>query len=60
MTTFEKIILVLTFCLAVFSAYNIGFMVPVCKSIDEQLDRYEHLNAEMANQITELDTAING
>jgi hypothetical protein len=60
MTTFEKIILVLTFCLAVFSAYNIGFMVPVSKSIDEQLDRYEQLNAEMANQITELDTAING
>jgi len=60
MTTFEKIILVLTFCLAVFSAYNIGFIVPVCQSIDEQLDRYEQLNAEMANQIQELDATING
>ena len=59
MNNFEKIILVLTFCLAVFSAYNIGFLIPASEALEYQLTRYDALNAELTAEIEVLQNLTN-
>ena len=59
MTKFEKIILGLTFIMAIYASYNIGFLIPASEALEYQLTRYDALNAELTAEIEVLQNLTN-